>query len=118
METLGDALWWSLVTATTVGYGDISPESAGGRIVAAILMLVGIGLIGMVTGSVATYFVSKLSSGSDQKSSVASEQIDFVKNKLDDLENLSQEDVVALNRIIVCAWEEAIHKNKKSSSLR
>lgn len=54
----GDALWWSFVTATTVGYGDISPATALGRFVAAILMLVGIGFIGMLTGTIATYFLS------------------------------------------------------------
>jgi voltage-gated potassium channel len=107
METFGDALWWSLVTATTVGYGDISPESSGGRIVAAILMLVGIGMIGMVTGSIATYFVSRLSSDNETKKSVASEQIDYVKTKLDELESLNQDDVAALNKIITLAWEES-----------
>lgn len=111
MATFEDALWWSLVTATTVGYGDISPESSGGRIVAAILMLVGIGLIGMVTGSVATYFVSRLSSGDQQKKSVAVEQLDYIKSKLDDLESLSHDDVVGLNKIITLAWEES--KTKK-----
>lgn len=57
MGTLGDGMWWSMVTATTVGYGDLSPVTAMGRAVAVILMVVGIGTIGMITGSVATYFV-------------------------------------------------------------
>lgn len=57
MGSVGDALWWSLVTATTVGYGDLSPATAVGRIVAGVLMVVGIGTIGMVTGSIATYFI-------------------------------------------------------------
>lgn len=57
-KSLGDALWWSFVTATTVGYGDISPQTTGGRITAAILMLVGIGFLGMLTGTIATYFLS------------------------------------------------------------
>lgn len=51
-----DALWWSIVTCTTVGYGDISPASGVGRVVAVILMLFGIGFIGMLTGAITTYF--------------------------------------------------------------
>lgn len=54
---LGDALWWSLVTTTTVGYGDLSPESFAGRVIAGVLMVVGIGTIGMITGTIATYFI-------------------------------------------------------------
>jgi voltage-gated potassium channel len=54
-----DALWWAIVTVTTVGYGDRFPVSAGGRAVAVILMLVGIGLIGVLTATVASVFVKE-----------------------------------------------------------
>jgi len=57
IASLGDGIWWSIVTSTTVGYGDVSPKTTEGRIVAAILMLVGIGMIAMLTGSIATYFI-------------------------------------------------------------
>ena len=57
IATIHDGMWWSLVTATTVGYGDISPKTGEGRVIAAVLMLVGIGTIGMITGSIATYFL-------------------------------------------------------------
>lgn len=53
-----DALWWSFVTCTTVGYGDISPSSTIGRIIAVLLMIFGIGLLGMLTGAITTYFTS------------------------------------------------------------
>ncbi len=54
-----DALWWAIVTVTTVGYGDRYPVTEGGRVVAAVLMLVGIGLIGVLTATVASVFVKE-----------------------------------------------------------
>ena len=54
-----DALWWAIVTVTTVGYGDRFPVSEGGRAVAVILMLLGIGLIGVLTATVASVFVKE-----------------------------------------------------------
>jgi voltage-gated potassium channel len=53
------ALWWAIVTVTTVGYGDRYPVTEGGRAVAAILMLVGIGLIGVLTATVASVFIKE-----------------------------------------------------------
>ena len=52
-------LWFSIVTVTTVGYGDTFPVSAGGRIVAAFLMVVGIGFLGLATASIAGHFVNQ-----------------------------------------------------------
>ena len=57
IKTPSDALWWSIVTITTVGYGDRYPVSDGGRIVAVILMIVGVALFGTFTGFVASLFV-------------------------------------------------------------
>lgn len=54
-----DALWWSIVTVTTVGYGDRFPVSGGGRAVASVLMMVGIGLIGVLTATVASLFIKE-----------------------------------------------------------
>jgi voltage-gated potassium channel len=59
IHTYPDAVWWAIVTVTTVGYGDRYPVTAGGRIVAAILMLVGIGLIGVLTATVASVFIKE-----------------------------------------------------------
>ncbi len=57
ITTFGDALWWAITTVTTVGYGDLYPVTATGRIVAAALMVVGISVLGVVTASVAAWFV-------------------------------------------------------------
>ena len=54
-----DALWWSVVTVTTVGYGDKYPVTTGGRVVATILMITGIGLLSVVTANIASYLVGK-----------------------------------------------------------
>jgi voltage-gated potassium channel len=56
-QTLGDGLWWAVVTVTTVGYGDLYPKTAAGRIVATALMLVGAGLFAVFTARGAAFFV-------------------------------------------------------------
>jgi len=56
IKTAGDALWWSLATVTTVGYGDLYPVTSLGRIIAVLLMLGGVGLFGSFTALVASYF--------------------------------------------------------------
>lgn len=55
--SLLDALWWSFVTITTVGYGDVTPTTLGGRITGVVVMVFGIGLLGMFTATVASIFV-------------------------------------------------------------
>ncbi len=57
--TLADSVWWSIVTLTTVGYGDFSPVTPGGRLVAVIIMFFGIGLLGMLSATLATILISK-----------------------------------------------------------
>ena len=57
IKTFGDGLWWAITTVTTVGYGDRFPTTTEGRILAVMLMLVGISLVGVITASVASWFV-------------------------------------------------------------
>ena len=57
IKTAEDALWWAYVTITTVGYGDLYPVTTKGRIVALVLMTAGVGLFGVFTGYLASWFV-------------------------------------------------------------
>jgi voltage-gated potassium channel len=59
ITTFRDALWWAVVTTTTVGYGDFTPVTPAGRVIASIVMVVGVGLIGTVSASVASWFVRR-----------------------------------------------------------
>jgi voltage-gated potassium channel len=52
-----DALWWSMTTITTVGYGDRYPVTTEGRLVAVVLMIVGVGLFGTLSGAAASWFM-------------------------------------------------------------
>lgn len=78
----GDALWWAVVTATTVGYGDVSPITVEGRLIAVVLMLTGIGVIGVFTATVASFFFEH-----EQESETAqlATRLDTIERKLDEL---------------------------------
>jgi len=60
IKSFPDALWWAVTTVTTVGYGDRYPTTGAGRLVGGALMLVGIALLGVVTASIAAWFVGRL----------------------------------------------------------
>ena len=59
IKTAEDAIWWSYVTITTVGYGDKYPVTTEGRIIAVLLMTVGVGLFGTFTAFMASWFIDK-----------------------------------------------------------
>jgi voltage-gated potassium channel len=89
--SLGLAYWWAVTTVTTVGYGDVVPESAGGRLVAAGLMLVGLGLIPTLTSVVVATLVGKrtraqqeLLDRQDQEHAAALARIEAHLARLDD----------------------------------
>ena len=57
IKSFGDGLWWAVTTVTTVGYGDRYPTTLEGRFIAVALMIMGISLMGVITASVAAWFV-------------------------------------------------------------
>jgi voltage-gated potassium channel len=84
------ALWWAIVTVTTVGYGDRYPSTPGGRAVAVVLMLLGIGLIGVLTATIASVFVKEHTDANraEYKKGHADlgQQLSVISNRLADVE--------------------------------
>ncbi len=58
-----EALWWAVVTVTTVGYGDITPSTLAGKIIGVAIMVLGIGLVGILTASLAGFFIEEREMG-------------------------------------------------------
>jgi voltage-gated potassium channel len=67
MLSFGDAVWWAAATLSTVGYGDITPVTRGGRAIATVMMAGGLALLGAVTGSFSSWLLQIFSSESDKR---------------------------------------------------
>lgn len=59
-ENIGQSLWWSVATLTTVGYGDIYPITGLGKILSSIIAIIGIGFVALPTGIISSAFISKM----------------------------------------------------------
>jgi voltage-gated potassium channel len=75
IEGIGDGLWWAMTTMTTVGYGDTYPVTLTGRLVAVALMAGGIGLLGVVTGTLASWLVQRVSARSAEEQTATRAQV-------------------------------------------
>ena len=94
---LGDALWWSATTITTVGYGDYTPISPLGRAIAIIVMFAGIGiavtLVGIISQKRVQRMQERLKSKSEGKArGLSNETKATIKDKIEGIEKLTEED--------------------------
>jgi voltage-gated potassium channel len=83
IATFGDALWWSITTITTVGYGDLSPVTDIGRVIAVALMIGGISLVGVVTATLASWIVQRVAEEDTAKQAASSAQLDALRTELE-----------------------------------
>jgi voltage-gated potassium channel len=83
IHTIDDALWWAVVTTTTVGYGDVSPVTGEGRLIAVGLMVVGIGFIGVFTATITSFFLQP--SGDDESIEEIRQRLESLEKKIDRL---------------------------------
>lgn len=88
------AMWWSFATLTTVGYGDVTPITVGGKIFGALITVVGVGMVALPTGILASGFAQQLNHRSEQYEYKATEALDdgvLSNSEKHDLEDLRVE---------------------------
>ena len=95
--SIGDALWWSFVTFTTVGYGDILLKTQLGKAIAVLLMIIGIGVIGVITTSITLYIIN---GGKKIEKTYEEKVIEDIKSMLDNFDDLSNEDLDNIVKIL------------------
>ncbi len=59
-ENIGESMWWAVATLTTVGYGDIYPVTGMGKVISAIIAVIGIGFIALPTGIISSAFIERI----------------------------------------------------------
>jgi voltage-gated potassium channel len=82
IENIGDALWWSITTMTTVGYGDKYPVTTTGRIVAALLMVGGISLLGTITATIASWIVQRVAEEDTLARAASAAQVEQLRHEI------------------------------------
>ena len=85
IRTFGQALWWALTTITTIGYGDTFPVSTEGRFFAALLMIGGVALIGVVTATLASWIVSLVEEESAEQEAATQAQVAALQRQVSEL---------------------------------
>jgi voltage-gated potassium channel len=83
---LATSLWWAITTATTVGYGDISPQTGGGKLIAAFLMFGGIGFIGLLTSTITDFFTQGDNNKTEDKLDQLTQQIETLTQQVNKLQ--------------------------------
>ena len=96
IQNFSDAVWWSLSTVTTVGYGDIVPNTIGGRIVGMVLMIIGIGMMAAFISQVSATIIESRLVGTKHESDFKMKLKVHVKNSIDGLDKLTDEEIDVL----------------------
>ena len=83
IKTAEDAIWWAFTTITTVGYGDLYPVSRGGRFIAIVLMTAGVGLFGVISATLAAWFLTAEEEQTDSEITALREEIALLRQAIE-----------------------------------
>ena len=98
-ETPWDGLWWAWVTVTTVGYGDLVPETMEGRLFGSLLILMGVAMFSMLTASFSVFFIEQDERELTEKEERNIERIERLETKLERIEGQLNETLDVLKQI-------------------
>ncbi len=104
INNIGDAFWWAIATVTTVGYGDVYPITAGGKIVGSLLMIVGIAILWVFISTVGIALTEHKVKDME-KMPLATDTKSIIKLKIDNLEKLEKEEFRLLLSMITTLYQ-------------
>ena len=82
INNFGDALWWAITTVTTVGYGDVSPVTTPGKVIAIFLMIGGISLVGFVTATLASWIIQQVAEEDTANRAATASEIEALRTDM------------------------------------
>jgi voltage-gated potassium channel len=85
INSFGKAIWWSITTVTTVGYGDVYPVTNAGRIIAVLLMIGGISLVGVVTAALASWIIESVAEEETATQAATAAHIEELRSEIREL---------------------------------
>jgi len=113
IRTASDALWWAIVTMTTVGYGDKYPITTVGRIIAAALMVAGVGLFGMLSGSVTSWVLNPVEQRQEVDLDAIHVELEAIHVRLDQIASAGNASTDSQLERLIESWPQLSHATRR-----
>ena len=106
IKTPSDAMWWSIVTMTTVGYGDKFPTTTIGRVIASVLMVSGVGLFGALSGSVTSWILNPVEVRQEVDLDAIQSELHEIHRRLDEITSIHTKALDPKLARLISSWPE------------